>query len=114
MRSSTIDHRVRLRSRAAYVNTVAGYTSDMRFRATRVHSALWLVPLLCVLGGGVLSIVTVAIDRRYDHALVSRSLTGGPSSVQTILSTIATSTITLGSLVLTVTTVAVQLAMGQF
>jgi uncharacterized membrane protein len=66
------------------------------------------------LGGGVLAVATIAIDRRYDHALVPRSLTGSPSSVQTILSTIATSTVTLGSLVLTVTTVAVQLAMGQF
>jgi uncharacterized membrane protein len=34
--------------------------------------------------------------------------------VQTVLSTITTSTVTLGSLVLTVTMVAVQLAMGQF
>ena len=34
--------------------------------------------------------------------------------MQTVLSTIATSTVTLGSLVLTVTMVAVQLAMGQF
>jgi hypothetical protein len=43
---------------------------DMSFRVARVLSALWLVPLLCVLGGGVLSVATIAIDRRYDHALV--------------------------------------------
>jgi uncharacterized membrane protein len=82
--------------------------------ALALHSNVWLVPLLCVLGAIALSVVTIAIDRRFDHELVSRRLTGGPTSVQTILSTIATSTMTLGSLVLTVTTVAVQLAMGQF
>src|SRR4051794_21035234 len=87
----------------------------MRFRlAYALRASLWLVPLLCVLGGVALSVVTIAIDRRYDYDLISRRLPGGRSAVQTILSTIATSTVTLGSLVLTVTTVAVQLAMGQF
>src|SRR4051794_8353184 len=87
----------------------------MRFRLGHyLRASLWLVPLLCVLGGVALSVATIAIDRRYDYELVPRSLTGSPSAVQTILSTIASSTITLGSLVLTVTTVAVQLAMGQF
>jgi len=82
--------------------------------ARGLRSSLWLVPLLCVFGGVALSVATIAIDRRHDHELVSRGLTGGPTSVQTFLSTIATSTVTLGTLVLTVTTVAVQLAMGQF
>lgn len=77
------------------------------------RSSVWLVPLLCVLAGIVLSVATIAIDRHNDHELVSRRWTGGPTAVQTILSTIATATMTLGSLVLTVTTVAVQLAMGQ-
>ena len=87
----------------------------MRLRlAHALRSNLWLVPLACVLGGVALSVATLAIDRHYDHALISRSLTGSPAAVQTVLSTIATSTVTLGSLVLTVTTVAVQLAMGQF
>jgi uncharacterized membrane protein len=79
-----------------------------------VRSKLWLVPLLCVLGGVVLSIVTIAIDRAYDYGLVGPELTGSPTSVQNVLAAIATATVTLGSLVLTVTTVAVQLAMGQF
>src|SRR4051794_38611008 len=82
--------------------------------ALALRSNVWLVPLLCVLAGVALSVATTAIDRHYDHDLIARSLTGGPSSAQAILTTIATATITLGSLVLTVTTVAVQLAMGQF
>lgn len=89
--------------------------SSPTFRLTlALRTNVWLIPLLCVLGGVVLSVVTIAIDRRYAYDLVPRRLTGGPTSVQTVLSTIATSTVTLGSLVLTVTMVAVQLAMGQF
>lgn len=82
--------------------------------ACRLRSALWLVPLICVLGGVVLAVGTLAIDRAFEYDLVTPRLTGTPTSAQTFLSTVATATITLGSLVLTVTTVAVQLAMGQF
>ncbi|MEU0465255.1 DUF2254 domain-containing protein [Amycolatopsis sp. NPDC006131] len=42
------------------------------------------------------------------------SITGSPDAVSNILSTIASAMVTLTTLVLTVTTVAVQLAMGQF
>jgi uncharacterized membrane protein len=79
-----------------------------------VRSKMWVVPLLCVLGGVALSFVTLAIDRANDYGLVGTDLTGSPTSVQNVLTAIATATVTLGSLVLTVTTVAVQLAMGQF
>lgn len=90
------------------------FRNDVRFHlGPAVRASLWLIPLLCVLAGVALSVVTIAIDRHYDHQLLPRSLTGSPSAVQAMLSTIATSTVTLGSLVLTVTTVAVQLAMGQ-
>jgi uncharacterized membrane protein len=94
--------------------TVAGRGSARLRLPLALLTNVWLIPLLCVLGGVVLSVVTIAIDRRHAYDLVPRRLTGGPTSVQTILSTIATSTVTLGSLVLTVTMVAVQLAMGQF
>ena len=82
--------------------------------ARPLRSALWLAPLRCVRGGVVLAVGTLAIDRAFEYDLVPPRLTGTPTSVQTFLSTVATATITLGSLVLTVTTVAVQLAMGQF
>jgi len=45
---------------------------------------------------------------------VSQTLTGTPTAASSLLSTIITSDITLLSVVLTVMTVAVQLAMGQF
>jgi len=81
---------------------------------TRVRSSLWFVPVLCVLGGIVLSIATIAVDRLLDFEAVPRSLTGGPDAATAILETIATSMLSLATLVLTITMVVVQLAMGQF
>ena len=74
---------------------------------------LWVIPLLGILAGAGLSVVTVAIDQHV-HALVTERLVGSASDASTILSTIATSVVTLTSIVLTITLVAVQLAMGQF
>ena len=75
---------------------------------------LWVIPSLGVLSGIVLSLVTVAIDRRNENGLLSLSIVGNATDAQSILTTIATSVVTLTSMVLTVTLVAVQLAMGQF
>jgi uncharacterized membrane protein len=89
----------------------------MRTVARRVRrllrTSLWVVPLFCLVGGIVLSFVTIAVDRRF-HGLVPQSLTGSPNSARQLLSTVASSMMTLITLVLTVTTVTVQLAMGQF
>jgi uncharacterized membrane protein len=54
------------------------------------------------------------LDRASDWSLIPRSLTGTPTAAQTTLSTIATAMMSLAILVLTVTLVAIQLAMGQF
>jgi uncharacterized membrane protein len=69
---------------------------------------------MCVLAGVVLSFVTIAIDRAGDYELVPQQLTGGPDAAVQILSTIAASMVSLAALVLTITMVVVQLAMGQF
>jgi len=79
-----------------------------------VRTSLWLLPLGCVAAGGLLAVGTLAVDRATDYRLVSQSLTGTPSDAQTILSSFATALVSLTTLVLTVTLVAVQLAMGQF
>jgi uncharacterized membrane protein len=79
-----------------------------------VRSSLWLVPLLCVLTGTLVVLTTLWLDRRSGYTLVPQSLTGTPSDAQTILGVFATAMASLTSLVLTVTLVAVQLAMGQF
>jgi uncharacterized membrane protein len=75
---------------------------------------LWIIPSLGIVSGILLSLVTVAVDRRYEDGLLSQSIVGNPTDAQSILTTIATAVVTLTSVVLTVTLVAVQLAMGQF
>ncbi|MEV6252679.1 DUF2254 domain-containing protein [Nocardia sp. NPDC051929] len=85
----------------------------LRFRH-RLRSSLWITPLLCVLASIGLSFVTVAIDRQFGDRLIPVAITGSADAVSNILSTIAAAMVTLTTLVLTVTTVAVQLAMGQF
>ncbi|MEV7965675.1 DUF2254 domain-containing protein [Sphaerisporangium sp. NPDC088356] len=90
----------------------------MAFVTTRAREFLksrrWPIPLLCVFLAVGLSYATSATDRHFGYTLIGQSLTGTPASVQTILSTIATAMVTLVAIVLTVTLVAIQLAMGQF
>lgn len=77
-------------------------------------SRLWVIPVACVLAGIVLSLATIAIDRAWDFELLPRWLTGGPDAAIAVLTTIAASMVSLATLVLTITMVVVQLAMGQF
>lgn len=79
-----------------------------------LRSSLWFVPVLCVLLGSVLSFATIALDRAFDYEAIPSSLVGGPDAATAILSTVAASMVSLGALVLTITMVVVQLAMGQF
>ena len=79
-----------------------------------VRTSLWVVPLLCVLAGVLIALGTLWLDRRSGYTLVPQSVTGTPSDAQTTLSVFATAMLSLTSLVLTVTLVVVQLAMGQF
>ncbi|HEX2360549.1 MAG TPA: DUF2254 family protein, partial [Jiangellaceae bacterium] len=81
---------------------------------SHIRTSLWFVPVMCVLGGVVLSFATIAIDRAFDYNLVPDSFTGGPDAAVAILSTVALAMVSLATLVLTITMVVVQLAMGQF
>jgi uncharacterized membrane protein len=80
----------------------------------RPRGELGIVPLPCVLAAIALSLITVSIDRAFGDRFIPTSITGKPDAVSSILSTIASAMVTLITLVLTVSTVAVQLAMGQF
>ena len=88
----------------------------MRIRKLLVHirSSLWLVPVLCVLAGAALSFGTIALDRLFEHEAIPRGLVGGPDAAIAVLATVAASMVSLAALVLTITMVVVQLAMGQF
>lgn len=81
---------------------------------TNVRQSLWLVPVVCVAFGIVLSLSTIAVDRYFDYQLIPESVVGGPDAAMEILSVVAGSMISLAALVLTITMVVVQLAMGQF
>jgi uncharacterized membrane protein len=70
--------------------------------------------MLCVFAGVVLSLVTISLDRWLGPDLLPSQVTGGPDAALAILSTVAASMVTLAALVLTITMVVVQLAMGQF
>ena len=76
--------------------------------------SLWFIPVLCVVVGALLSFGTIAIDRYFDYELVPESVVGGPDAALAILTTVAVSMVSLAALVLTITMVVVQLAMGQF
>lgn len=79
-----------------------------------VRSSLWFVPVVCVLAGVGLSLATAVVDRRTDYELIPHRFTGGPDVAIAFFSTVAASMVSLAALVLTITMVVVQLAMGQF
>ena len=83
-------------------------------RFSRLRTGLWFIPLMCVLAGIALSFGTIAIDQAYEYHLVPQSISGGPDAAIEILGTVAASMVSLTALVLTITMVVVQLAMGQF
>lgn len=83
-------------------------------RFLRLGEGLWFIPLSCVLAGVGLSFGMIAIDQAYNYELVPRSISGEPDAAIEVLGTIAASMVSLAALVLTITMVVVQLAMGQF
>jgi uncharacterized membrane protein len=94
---------------------------DVRFHSVSafriwdpVRQSLWFVPVTCVAVGVGSSFVVLWIDQRFDYGLIPRSMTGGPNAALAILAAVATSMVSLAALVLTITMVVVQLAMGQF
>ena len=62
----------------------------------------------------MISFGTIAVDRYFDYQALPNSVVGGPDAAAYILSTVAASMVSLTALVLTITMVVVQLAMGQF
>ncbi|HET9260575.1 MAG TPA: DUF2254 domain-containing protein [Acidimicrobiia bacterium] len=83
-------------------------------RLQRITTSLWFVPVLCVMTGAGFSFATIALDRRTGYEAIPQSFVVGPEAATAILSTIALSMVSLTALVLTITMVVVQLAMGQF
>jgi uncharacterized membrane protein len=70
--------------------------------------------MACIAAGGAAVAVTLTIDGVVGYDLLPTSVLGTPTAVQTILSTAASAMLTLTTIVLTVMTLGVQLAMQQF
>jgi uncharacterized membrane protein len=90
-------------------------TSVRHFRLLHfVRTRLWLLPLVCVVTGVGAAVSLLAIDRASGYSVVGKGVTGSASSAQSVLSVASSALVTLTSVVLSLTLVAVQLAMGQF
>jgi uncharacterized membrane protein len=70
--------------------------------------------MACIAVGGLAEAVTLSVDASVGYDLVGSTVLGTPTAVQTILSTAASAMLTLTTIVLTVMTLGVQLAMQQF
>jgi uncharacterized membrane protein len=83
--------------------------------AEALRSGLWFIPSVCVLASILLSLGMAALDRRLggeDPAWLV--LSRDPDVAQTVLSTIAGSTLTFTGALFSITVVALQLASSQF
>lgn len=79
-----------------------------------LSNSLWVIPMLLAAGGAGLALVALGIDKGTGYDLIPQALTGPPAAAQAILTTFIGALVTLISIVMTVITVAVQLAMQQF
>lgn len=75
---------------------------------------IWVLPALLVVVGVVASLGLSELDKASGYDIVPASLVGTASTAQQVLSLIASAVLNLATVVLSLTLVAVQLAMGQF
>jgi len=73
-----------------------------------LRTRIWLVPLLIPLLMLGFAVLTLAIDRANDYELVGQSLIGSPTSVQQLLSTAASSVLSLATVVVSLMLVVVS------
>lgn len=77
-----------------------------------LRDGLWLIPILAIATAMAIATVLMVVDRTWPD--LPSAFHGDASSAQDLLSTIATSTVTVTTLVLSITIVALQLASQQF
>ena len=75
---------------------------------------IWVLPALLVVAGVVAALGLSEIDKAAGYDLVPASVVGTPTTAQHVLSMLAQAVLSLATVVLSLTLVAVQLAMGQF
>jgi uncharacterized membrane protein len=75
---------------------------------------IWVLPALLVVAGVVAALGLSEIDKAAGYDLVPVSVVGTATTAQQVLSLLAQAVLNLATVVLSLTLVAVQLAMGQF
>jgi uncharacterized membrane protein len=92
-------------------------TTRLRTLAEALHATFWVIPVLMTLAAIALSFALVTLDEAVrDPALaqVGWIWHGGPEGARALLSTVASSMITVAGVVFSVTIVALSLASSQF
>src|SRR4051794_10570719 len=84
------------------------------FDGGQAMNRTWALPALLVVAGVVAALGLSAIDRAAGYDLVPTSVVGTATDAQQVLSLLAGAVLNLATVVLSLTLVAVQLAMGQF
>ena len=79
-----------------------------------LRSGYWFVPTLIVSFVSAVAFALVELDSRLNADDRRAGFTGGPGSAREVLSTIASSTLTLTALVFSISVIVLQLASGQF
>lgn len=83
----------------------------------QLRMSFWFVPTLMVAGAAVLAFVTLAIDEQLNDAArdgLPWIYGGGPEGARSLLSTVASSSITVAGTTFSITIAALSLASGQF
>ena len=80
----------------------------------RLSGSFWFVPLLCLLTATASALGLLEVDRLLVGRGGAYGFGGGPDAAREILSTVASSTLTLAGLVFSITILALQLTSTQF
>src|SRR3954468_9425199 len=91
----------------------AGHGQERRPQGPAVNR-MWVLPALLVVAGVVAALGLSEIDKAAGYDLVPASVVGTATTAQQVLSLVAQAVLSLATVVLSLTLVAVQLAMGQF
>src|SRR4051794_30983008 len=75
---------------------------------------MWVLPALLIVAGVVAALGLSEIDKAAGYDLIPASVVGTATTAQQVLSLLAQAVLNLATVVLSLTLVAVQLAMGQF
>jgi len=99
------------------MNNVRALRARLAARWERVRGSFWFVPALMSLGAALLALGTLVIDARLgSEALngLSWIYGGGPEGARSLLSTVASSAITVAGTTFSITIAALSLASSQF